>query len=225
MEDKKLILAVETSGMTTELAIMKDGSVVASAFSGRKFAHSELINIMFDSVLKAAGATPSDISCVAVSIGPGFFTALRVGLSFAKAMAFTHGTKVVPVVTIDALAHEVPPGAAGRVVPAIDAQKNEVYYAVFRAENGRWVRETDYAIGKPDAVSKLGDMFVGSGAVKYGLSPRPHHDPVVPSAKWIGRLAIEAIQRGEFADPAILEPFYLRLPDAVVNRLKKGNKR
>ncbi len=224
MEDKKLILAIETSGMTTELALMDGTRVIASAYSGRKFAHSEVINMLFELIISTSGVKPEDIGYAAVSIGPGFFTALRVGLSFAKGLAFVHGTKLIPVVTLDALAWEISPDIGKTAVPAIDAQKNEVYYAVYRPVGERWERISPYGIASPDEIRGEGRIFVGSGAIKHDLKPRPHHDPPVPSARWIGTLAIEAISRGEFADPGSIEPFYVRLPDAVVNRMKKEKK-
>ncbi len=207
--------------MTTEIALLQGNAVVASAFSGRKFSHSEVINILFDTVLKTADVTVDDIGYAAVSIGPGFFTALRVGLSFVKALAFARNIKVIPVNTLDALAMEVSPQMAKRVISAIDAQKNEVYYAVYEYDGKKWTRITDYSIGKPDDLHGRADIFVGGGAIKYDLTPRLFNDPSVPSARVIGLAALEVILRNQFVEPDILEPFYIRLPDAVVNKLKK----
>ena len=218
---KEPVLAIETSGMTTELALLEGDKLLASAFNGRKFAHSEVINILFDAILKSANVKPDEIGYIALSIGPGFFTALRVGLSFAKAFSFVHDTKIVAINTLDALAFEVEPKAGRRAISAIDAQKGEVYYAVYESDGEKWHRKSDYLIDKPQKIAGEADFFVGSGAIKHDLKPRPYHDPMVPSAKWIGILALDAIEKGKFENPEVLEPFYLRLPDAVVNRMKK----
>ncbi|RKY97201.1 MAG: tRNA (adenosine(37)-N6)-threonylcarbamoyltransferase complex dimerization subunit type 1 TsaB [Candidatus Hydrothermota bacterium] len=220
-----LVLGIETSGPYTDVALVRDGEVIGNCFSGRRFAHSETLNLMVERLLNTNLLDFKDIELIGVSIGPGFFTALRVGLSFAKALAFTLGTRIIPVNTLDALAYEVDPQISTTAVPAIDAQKGEVYSAVFQWDGNFWVRVTSYAIVKPEVLAAEWPdaVFVGSGAIRHRLSPRPSHDPLSPRASIIARLALQKINEPEI-HPSQLEPFYLRLPDAVVNKMLRERK-
>jgi tRNA threonylcarbamoyl adenosine modification protein YeaZ len=216
--DTTITLGVETSGPFTYLAVLRGDEVLARSEHLEKFSHSEALNPMFGSILEETGLTVGDIDRVAVSIGPGYFTALRAGLAFGKAIAYALGKPIIGVNTLDALARAECARDAPKVVPATDAQKRMVYAAVYGRKEGILKRQADYLLVSPEELKKkAGDaLFLGSGAGLYPevLSPRPEPNPSVPSAEDVARLGREIHRTDGPSDLDALEPFYIRVTDA-----------
>jgi tRNA threonylcarbamoyladenosine biosynthesis protein TsaB len=156
----------------------------------------------------------SSPTAIAVGVGPGPFTGLRVGLVTARTLALALELPVYGVCTLDVLAVEaVDSGAVGEdFLVATDARRKEVYLASYDADGARLsgpevLRPADAATGSP---------VVGEGALLYPEAfPRPV-GPARPSAGWLARVVAE--ERAELLDP---DPLYLRRPDAVVNAAPK----
>lgn len=158
---------------------------------------------------------------IAVSIGPGMFTSLRVGLSLAKGFALVHGTPVVAVNTLDAIG--MPLRFMGHhVLAVINAYHDEMYAALYK--NGE--RMSDYLLMTPDTIGNLIEgttYIIGSGvsvirkahtALKGGEVIFVDDTFLLPDASKIVVLALPRIEAGRFDDPEQLEPFYIKKTDA-----------
>lgn len=221
------VLGIETSGPYTSLAIIEREEILCEFYSGREFVHSEIINLAFKALLKTAGIETFDIGVVSVSIGPGYFTALRVGLSFAKALVYVIKKPLVAVDTLDALANEVFPDKRAKIVSTMDAQKGQVYASFYISEEGKWKKIEGPLLISPVELREraMGFLFVGSGAEKYKkiLYPKPLTNPSFPKASTIAKLGYSLFKEGIISEPSSLEPRYIRLTDAEMKRLNQGN--
>lgn len=174
------------------------------------------------------GLTRDDV--LAVTIGPGSFTGLRIALSFAKGLAFAGGQRLIGVPTLDALAVTAP-AVPGRLCAALDARKREVYAAIYERTDGRlvrvggpWAIAADRlvgAVGRPctfigNAVESYGDLFraaLGGDAHVLSSTTLP------PSAVAVARLAAGRLRRAIAGDDlATLAPSYVRPPEAELTQ-------
>ncbi|WP_134764755.1 tRNA (adenosine(37)-N6)-threonylcarbamoyltransferase complex dimerization subunit type 1 TsaB [Nocardioides sp. 1609] len=204
-----MLLAFDTASPTVTVALLDDGEVLAELVSEETMRHGEQLAPLIDEALRRCDALRSDVTAVAVGVGPGPFTGLRVGLVTARTLAFVLDVPVYGVCSLDALAVEaIDTGAVhGGFVVATDARRKEVYLAAYD-EDG--VRTGGPAVDRPATVATTVPV-VGEGAVLYPDSFPNRVGPVRPSAGWLGRAVGE--ERVELLDP---EPLYLRRPDAVV---------
>ena len=211
---KLLVLGVETSTDATSLGIISEGNPVVEINSLTPFTHSERINLIFESLKRIVEFKPSELGLIAISIGPGFFTALRVGLSFVKALELVFKIPVVSVNTLDALAREIPfCYEEMKVYPMIDAQKGQVYTAGYVCQNGQLVKFENYSIKKPEEIPQ--DVYIiggGKGIEKFQRAFKKKF----PSSLTVAKLGLEKYKKRGAEDVALLEPFYLRLTDAEV---------
>jgi tRNA threonylcarbamoyladenosine biosynthesis protein TsaB len=227
------VLAVETSTLTGAVALLAGDSVVADHRLSLAVTHSERLLAAMDHVLTAADWRLADVEALAVAIGPGSFTGLRIGVSTAKSLAFATGIPLVGIPTLDALAWSLP-YAAHPVCPILDAKKGEVYTALYRTDAGRLERLWEYQAMAPTTLAeRLGCevpgpvIFVGDGVSSFAavlrgvlggdarLAPPGHR---LPSAVSVAELAHAACERGERVDPAALVPLYVRRSEAELGR-------
>lgn len=170
--------------------------------------HAELLAPSIASVLAEAGVRPVELSAVAVGVGPGPYTGLRVGLVTARALGNALGIPVHGVCTLDAIAWGS--GRRRPFVVATDARRKEVYWARYDSYAHR---VTEPAVGPP-ANAALGLPVLGEGAELYPEVLGPAGHPVLPSAAAIAKLAVARMN----AEPGLPllppEPLYLRRPDA-----------
>jgi tRNA threonylcarbamoyladenosine biosynthesis protein TsaB len=221
------ILAVDTSQKTVSTAVLADNVIRADIFidSGRH--HSEILLPAIEDVLLLAGLEPDEMDLFAVTIGPGSFTGLRIGAATIKGLALATGKPVVGVSTLDALAHNATPAGKWRICPMLDAQKNQVYTALYRPVAGsRMERLTDEQVIDVDAwLEKLkGEiLFSGDGAVKYSPSiggrfasraciAEGHQNHV--KAAVVAVLAQDKFEQGQRLDLLTFAPYYLRPSEA-----------
>jgi len=188
--------------------------------------HTASLPALVDRVLADAGVTIGDVEGLAVSIGPGSFTGLRIGLALAKGIAFAGGLPLVGVPTLEALAHVADAAPGETICAALDARKREVYAALFVATEAAPRRvSTDVALAPEALAARLTPpcVLVGDAGEVYGevlgarATLRPfatHH----PRGGVIARLGTERIAAGEGANPGPLEPTYVRAPDAELPR-------
>ena len=121
------ILAIETATRAASVAVTFDGKILAESVRESPQSFSETLMPQVEEVIKVSGAF-ENLDAVAVSIGPGSFTGLRIGLATAKALAYAWGIKIIGVPTLLAMSYNFP---NAKVVPLIDAQKNRAYYQLF----------------------------------------------------------------------------------------------
>ena len=191
-----LILAFDTATDVATSALVDDGEVL-----GERVSRAQTLLEDVDALLRQGGAGPHSVDALAVGIGPGSFTGVRVGLATARGLALALGVPVAGVSTLDALAA----GAPG-ATPVIDARRREVF--VLQGE--------PRVLAPAELELEAGTVCVGSGAVRYrsvfeaaGAEIPPDEDERhLPRARFHAQLA------RDFGPADAVEPLYLRIPDA-----------
>lgn len=218
-----LLLAIDTSSAAVTTAVHDGDRVLAesTALDGRR--HAELLAPAVEQALAEAGAAPADLTVIAVGVGPGPFTGLRVGLVTARTLALVLDIEVHGVCSLDVVAAAA--GASGGsaaggrgAVPdaeflvATDARRREVYWARYETDDGTPVRVEGPQVSLPAEVPRGGLPVVGRGTALYPDVLGPERPPMEPSADVLAALAAARLTRGgELLAP---EPLYLRRPDA-----------
>jgi tRNA threonylcarbamoyladenosine biosynthesis protein TsaB len=224
-----LILGIETATAQVGVAIGGHEGVLAQAHSCRSRRHAENLTPSIDFVAKLARIELSEIGCVAVDIGPGLFTGLRVGVAAAKAMAHALRVPMIGVSSLDLLAFPVR-FSHKRIVATIDARRGEVFYAFYRQVPGGVQRISEPQLGSPadlesDVLVAADEcLLVGDGALRYAddlaaISRVEIADSgfAHPSASSLVQLAHARALREDWVNGWELEPLYLRKPDAEIN--------
>lgn len=222
------ILAIETATVAGSIAILDDlEGLVGEVRTDVKIVHAERLMPSVEWLLKSSMVSIEEIDAFAVSIGPGSFTGLRIGLSTAKGFAYASGKPLVPVPTLDAFAGTLP-FCSLMICPMLDARKNEVYAALYKWRDGsleKILPET--AINPLDLMKEIKEpvVFMGEGTRKYralitdALDSMALFAPasrMTPSAATVAEIALEKIREGAVADIAGLVPFYIRRSEAEV---------
>jgi len=224
-----LILGIETATVQAGCAIGGHEGVLASAHSAKGKRHAENLVPAIDFICTQAQVELDEIGLVAVDVGPGLFTGLRVGVATAKAIAFGLRVPMIAVSSLDLLAFPV--RFSNRlIVAAIDARRGELYYAFYRQVPGGVQRIGAHQLGSPDDLASelLATpeevLLVGDGVHRYaesfeGLAKVELVDRAnsYPSAASLVQLAHAQALREEFGRPDEIEPIYLRRPDAEIN--------
>jgi tRNA threonylcarbamoyladenosine biosynthesis protein TsaB len=192
-----LTLAFDTATGVATCALVRDGEVL-----GERTTRAVAVLADADELLAGAGAVPADLDLLAVGVGPGSFTGVRIGLAAARGLALALELPVAGVSTLEALAA----GAPG-AVPVIDARRREIFALV--GGEARCLAPVDLEV-------EAGRTYVGDGAVRYrsvieeagGLVPPDRSELHLPRARFHAMLA------GPGAAAELVEPVYLRVPDA-----------
>jgi tRNA threonylcarbamoyladenosine biosynthesis protein TsaB len=224
-----LILGITTSTMQVGCAIGGHEGVLAQVHSSRGKRHAETLTPSIDFLRTQARVDLGEIGCVAVDIGPGLFTGLRVGVASAKAMAHALRVPMIGVASLDLLAFPVR-WSPRLVVAAIDARRGELFTASYRHVPGGIQRLSEHGVSTPDDLA--GDLeatgqdvlLVGDAGLRYreawadlGQVELADQGAAYPSAASLVQLAHARALREDFVQPWELEPLYLRRPDAEIN--------
>ena len=201
-----LVLGFDTATPAVSVALHDGERVVAEAFAVDARRHGELLAPMIAGVLADAGAAREDLTAVAVGVGPGPYTGLRVGVVTARVLGSVLGLPVRGVCSLDVIAAEVPPGREFLV--ATDARRQEVYWARYDAA-GR--RAEGPAVGPASAIPGAADLAAaGAGGQLYPEAFGGLIAPAYPDARTL--VSLVAVRSQAELLPA--EPLYLRRPDA-----------
>ena len=214
-----LLLAIDTATDGVAVAVHDGDRVLASARAGDARRHNEVLVPTIAAVLAEAGRERTEVTDVAVGVGPGPYTGLRVGLATARTLAPAWGARVHGVCSLDALAAQaVAEGLRGEFLVATDARRHEVHTARYVATGEAGATRVQRTAG-PDVVAPAG---VVPGVPVVGAGTRLHPDVLGPARApfdvdggVLAQLVVDALAgRGswELLPP---EPLYLRRPDAV----------
>lgn len=227
------VLAVESSAGPASCAVLRvtdtEQTVWCESAVNAKLTHSQTLMPMITDMLKNAGLTLADMGALAVAVGPGSFTGVRIGVAAVKGLAFANDLPCVAVSTLDGMAMRfagVP--YTGRILTAMDARCQQIYTAVFDCENGVITRLTDdEALPLTEVAERLINndrplLVVGDGAaLTYEALKEqvPFITPAPPAWRYqhavgVANAAVGKIARGEVISGDTLLPTYLRLPQA-----------
>jgi tRNA threonylcarbamoyladenosine biosynthesis protein TsaB len=225
-----LILGIESATARVGCAIGGHEGVLAQFEMTRGRRHAETLVPAIRFTCEQADIALDEISVLAVDVGPGLFTGLRVGLATAKALAHALRVPVIGIASLDLVAFPVR-HTSRVIVTVLDARRGELYYAYYRQSPGGVQRVSDYLLGTPDdivsellAVSHQDLLLVGDGALRY----RDRFSDIrnvefaeqwlaYPSAAPLVQLAHARALREDWVNPWDLQPLYLRKPDAEIN--------
>ncbi len=208
------ILGIETATRAASVAVIFDGKLLAESVRESPQSFSETLMPQVEEVIRAAGAFER-LDAVAVSIGPGSFTGLRIGLATAKALAYAWGIKIIGVSTLQAMAYNFP---NAKVVPLTDAQKNRAYCQIF----ADGVAQTELKIEPIDEIvtelgRATGEFFLCGDVlhkIKVPLPPNVHLAPSNLKMPRASSVAICAEASGKVDNVMNLEPLYIRRSEA-----------
>jgi len=225
-----LILGIETATAQVSVAIGGHEGVLGSFEVCRGRRHAETLTPAIDFVCRQADVRLDEIGLVAVDIGPGLFTGMRVGLAAGKAIAQARRLPMIGISSLDLLAFPLR-HSARPIVAVVDARKGEVFWSTYRAVPGGVQRVTEPAVGSIDDViaelvaGRLDPLLVGDGALRHReqLDREVLLGDVVdeflahPSAAPLVALAHARALREDWVNPWEVQPLYLRAPDAQIN--------
>lgn len=224
-----LILAIESATIEVGCALVGADGLLAEVRVARRRRHAETLTPAIHFACEQAGVRLAEVAVVAVDVGPGLFTGLRVGVATAKAMAAALGVPMVGVSSLDLLAFPAR-FSSRRIGAVIDARRGELFTAFYRQVPGGVQRESDPVVCGPedllaevvasgdehllvgDGARRYADLFVDAGHVELADASMAH-----PSVSALGHLARAQALREEWVRPHDLVPQYLRPPDAEIN--------
>ena len=220
------IILIETSTALCSAALAEDGVITSYRESAAPKAHASLTAVFIQEMLAERRLTLADCDAVCVSMGPGSYTGLRVGVSTAKGLCFGSGKPLMAVGTLDTLVAQAETNGYKYIIPMIDARRMEVYTAVFTPD-GQQITETAPAIIDENSFTRQLEegavLFIGDGAGKCAdviRHPNAHFCQCHPKASAMLSPALKAYKEKRFEDVAYFEPFYLKEFVATVSKKK-----
>ena len=225
------LLGVESATLSGGVALLDGDRLLGEITLNIAITHSERLMSAVDRLLTDCGLAPADLDGLAVSVGPGSFTGLRVGIATVKALAMALDLPVAAVPTLDALASRLP-FADAPVCPILDARKSEVYLSLYRWRDGGMAREWDYLALPPELAAARLDapvILLGDGieacrpwldrlGAEARVAPAAQRMPSAASVAVLGRAALSA---GEGVGADSLAPLYLRPPEAELKARRR----
>ena len=225
------ILLIETSTALCSTALAENGTIISYRESSAPKAHASLTAVFIDDMLKENGISITDCDAVCVSMGPGSYTGLRVGVSTAKGLCFGSEKPLMAVGTLNtlvaqAIAEGLVPEGCRYIVPMIDARRMEVYTAVFTPDCQQITETEPVIVDENSFASQLEEgkvLFIGDGAGKCAdviKHPNASFVQCWPKADAMLMPALEEYKEKRFKDVAYFEPFYLKEFVATVSKKK-----
>jgi tRNA threonylcarbamoyladenosine biosynthesis protein TsaB len=215
------VLGIETSTRRGSVALLDDAGEVFSLEHEKQNAHAETLLPLVERVLAETGSTRSSLDRLAVGVGPGSFTGLRVGIALAQGMALGLDRPLVGIGSLQAIARGAPAGDPRVRVVALDARRDELFVAAYAPDGSEMIAPC--ALGRDVAAARITALLGGVAALGLGelagalgplVLPLAREDLDLPHASWVAIL-------GAGADPAtaIAEPNYVRGPGATLPNL------
>lgn len=221
-----MLLAIDTSSLVLSCALAEGNKLIAEWTVQKRLTHSEQLIPHLDMMMNEAGVSKKEVNAIAVSIGPGSFTGLRIGLATAKMASYIWKVPVIGVDTLEALAYNMK-GANAFILPLVDAQKGNVYTALYAAYAEFWKELPESVLSIDDAIDGAiahGGPIVAVGECvdKYekklldkGIELAPPHNRLTRAGS-VAVVGLEKLAKGEVDDPLKLLPNYIRRSEAEV---------
>lgn len=211
------ILAIDTATAVCGVALTEGSELIAEYRLNRKNLHNEKLVSAIEFLVKDAQWQLSELDGIALSIGPGSFTGLRIGISVSKGLVYSLNVPLVDVNTLDSLAF----GAhlwEGQVCTILKAREKEVYFSLYERSSEYFKRISEYQIVRSEEVIDLikertllisnpYDLVTGTKNAKIRRAPR---ELSMPNPWIIAKSGMQKLQNREYADPESIEPFYLK---------------
>lgn len=226
------VLAFDTATAACSVAVVTDDGVAAEITHHGGNTHARQLMVMIETVLSRSGVAMGDLDGFGVTVGPGSFTGVRIGVSSAQGLAAATGKPAVGISSLAALAAQA--AGTGPRCAMLDARRKEVYAAVYLPDGfGFKVAWPACAASPANLVPQLpaGCIYIGSGAVRY-IEVISHHDPTAMfaqdtalntiSAVTIGRLAMDKMKQSGDGPLPMPIPRYIRKSDAERNRVERA---
>jgi tRNA threonylcarbamoyladenosine biosynthesis protein TsaB len=229
------VLALDTSGLMGGVCLFDAEGVLGDLTIRVHRGHASCLHELIRRLMDTCRTSLSELDGVAITIGPGSFTGLRIGLSAAKGLAYALGKPLVGVSTLEALAANVAVSSLP-VFPTLDARKGQVFVAEYRRspEGGLSLRGREGVMGPELLFSRAAELesavFVGDGALKYAAGIRealgdgaviPHGEVHQVRAREVGRIGYERLMEGRSDSLFHLVPNYLRKSEAELRLSEK----
>jgi tRNA threonylcarbamoyladenosine biosynthesis protein TsaB len=222
------ILLLDTATNVFSIALSFDETVIAEFSAEAGPAASAKIPGHIQSLMQQASLEMHDLDAFAVTIGPGSFTGVRVGIALIKGMAYATGKPVIPLSSLELLALNAMDSALP-VCVLLDARRSEVYSALYHCTNGMRLVRPEMAVPPAQLLDELAGptLFVGDGALRYQdliaerLGSNAHFADAhlhLPKASAGAALALSRLKGGMMVSASALEPCYLRLSEAELNK-------
>lgn len=224
-----LVLGIETSTPWASVCIGSEQGIIGSCLVSRGATHGTFILPAVEFLMKEADLSYRNLSAVAVGLGPGLFTGMRVGVATAKTLAQALSVPIIGVASLDLLAFEIR-YSNKRICPVVDAKRQEVFFAFYRQVPGGIARDSAYVVGSPERLlaemQGSGEEFllVGNGALLYRDTLEEAQKVefgsmanAFPGATSLVELALPRLFREDFDRLFDLEPLYMRRSDAQIN--------
>ena len=215
-----MLLCIETSGKNCSVALFEGLQLVSiREVHTEQFSHSENLHVFIEQVLKESNLQPKAIKAIAISAGPGSYTGLRIGVATAKGLCYGWDIPLIALPTLRILAEQVSYEFTDieYIIPMIDARRMEVFTAVYSHDFSPILGERAEILIESTFdtyLNKGKTIFLGDGITKFQAICKHKNayfwENKFPSAKQMGRLALEKYQAQAFEDIAYFEPFYLK---------------
>lgn len=213
-----MILNLETATTNCSVCLSLNGEIVSMKENNTPtYSHAEQLHVFIKECMDESGYEMNDLEAIAVSMGPGSYTGLRIGVSAAKGLCFALDIPLISISTLKSLAEQLDVSKGEYIIPVLDARRMEVYSAVFDA-NMNQIRDTQAEIIDEESfqeyISKNTVHFIGSGAEKIrGILPDVNAEfyiNAVPSAKEMAPISFDKFKKENFESVAYFEPYYLK---------------
>jgi len=225
------VLGIDTSSLVGNIAVCDGNTVIGKKTYGKNLSHGKEIVSSLESIFNEIKGKPNDIDLIAVSIGPGSYTGLRIGVTCAKTLAYGLGKPVIDVPTLDVLVENVKDNNAKTICPVIDAKRKSVYACIYGRNNNKYRRTTDFLIISPDNLIEIlpeSTLIFGDGIAPYKEVFTPKELTILADEKLgiadaadVARLGMEMYEQGMRCEINALTPLYLRRSEAE-ERLKES---
>ncbi len=220
MSDMPLFLSIETSAEICSVAIAENQAIISSLSDSEPNSHSKKLSLLTQQALQMSKTSINEMDAIVVSAGPGSFTGLRIGVSFAKGICFGSGKPLISVETLQAMATSSEINLAENELLCLiaDAGNNEAYYAVFDHQNHQLV-STSLGFFNEEIFKSFPEAekyyFSGNKITKWTSFLQSRQEVIIlpemkPSASYLFKSAEEKFKLNLFEDLSNFEPLYIR---------------